>query len=203
MGFDSDHPRARGEVGKVGVAICSLDDMETLFDGIPLAQVSTSMTINSHRGDPAGAVRRGGRTPGRRSRAKLSGTVQNDILKEYIARGTYIYPPRPAMRIVTDLFAWCRTELPELDHHLHFRLSHSRGGLDGRAGSRLHAGRRHRLRRCRHRRRAWPWTISRRGFRFSSTRTATCSKRSPSIAPRGACGRTSCANASARAIRAR
>jgi methylmalonyl-CoA mutase N-terminal domain/subunit len=111
MGFDSDHPRARGEVGKVGVAICSLEDMETLFDGIPLDKVSTSMTINSTAAIllalyAAVAKRQGANLQ------KLSGTVQNDILKEYIARGTYIYPPRPAMRIVTDLFAWCRTELP-------------------------------------------------------------------------------------------
>ena len=111
MGFDSDHPRARGEVGKVGVAICSLDDMERLFQDILLAQVSTSMTINATAAIllclyVAVAKRQGA------DLRKLSGTVQNDILKEYIARGTYIYPPRPAMRIVTDLFAWCRTELP-------------------------------------------------------------------------------------------
>ncbi len=111
MGFDSDHPRARGEVGKVGVAICSLDDMETLFEGIPLARVSTSMTINSTAAIllalyAAVAQRQGANLK------ELSGTVQNDILKEYIARGTYIYPPGPAMRIITDLFAWCRTEMP-------------------------------------------------------------------------------------------
>jgi len=111
MGFDSDHPRARGEVGKVGVAICSLADMETLFEGIPLARVSTSMTINSTAAIllalyAAVAQRQGANLK------ELSGTVQNDILKEYIARGTYIYPPRPALRIITDLFAWCRTEMP-------------------------------------------------------------------------------------------
>src|SRR5579862_8125799 len=111
MGFDSDNPRALGEVGKVGVAICSIEDMETLFDGIPLARVSTSMTINSTAAILlalyAAVARRQGASP-----AELSGTVQNDILKEYIARGTYIYPPGPAMRIITDLFAWCRTEMP-------------------------------------------------------------------------------------------
>jgi len=111
MGFDSDHPRARGEVGKVGVAICSLVDMETLLEGIPLAQVSTSMTINATAAIllalyAAVAKRQG------TDLKELSGTVQNDILKEYIARGTYIYPPAPAMRIITDLFAWCRTEMP-------------------------------------------------------------------------------------------
>jgi methylmalonyl-CoA mutase N-terminal domain/subunit len=111
IGHDSDHPRAAGEVGKVGVAIDSLEDMEALFDGIPLDSVSTSMTINSTAAIllalyVAVAKRQGANLQ------KLSGTVQNDILKEYIARGTYIYPPRPAMRIVTDLFSWCRTELP-------------------------------------------------------------------------------------------
>jgi len=112
IGMDSDAPLAQGEVGKVGVAIDSLEDMETLFDGIPLEKVSTSMTINSTAAIllclyVAVAKKQGA------SLAKLSGTVQNDILKEYIARGTYIYPVRPAMRIVTDIFAWCRDHLPK------------------------------------------------------------------------------------------
>ncbi len=112
IGMDSDHPLALGEVGKVGVAIDSLEDMETLFDGIPLEKVSTSMTINATAAILlclyiAVAKRQGA------SLQKLSGTVQNDILKEYIARGTYIYPVRPAMRIVTDIFAWCRDHLPK------------------------------------------------------------------------------------------
>jgi methylmalonyl-CoA mutase N-terminal domain/subunit len=112
IGLDSDHPLALGEVGKVGVAIDSLEDMQTLFDNIPLEKVSTSMTINSTAAIllclyVAVAKKQGA------SLAKLSGTVQNDILKEYIARGTYIYPVRPAMRIVTDIFAWCRAELPK------------------------------------------------------------------------------------------
>ena len=112
IGMDSDHPLALGEVGKVGVAIDSLEDMEILFDGIPLEKVSTSMTINSTAAIllcfyVAVAKKQGA------SLAKLSGTVQNDILKEYIARGTYIYPVRPAMRIVTDIFAWCRDNLPK------------------------------------------------------------------------------------------
>jgi methylmalonyl-CoA mutase, N-terminal domain len=112
IGMDSDHPLALGEVGKVGVAIDSLEDMETLFEGIPLEKVSTSMTINSTAAIllclyVAVAKKQGANL------AKLSGTVQNDILKEYIARGTYIYPVRPAMRIVTDVFAWCRMDLPK------------------------------------------------------------------------------------------
>src|SRR5438067_815765 len=111
IGLDSDHPLALGEVGKVGVAIDSLEDMETLFDGIPLEKVSTSMTINATAAIllclyVAVAKKQGA------SLQKLSGTVQNDVLKEYIARGTYIYPVRPAMRIVTDIFAWCRDHLP-------------------------------------------------------------------------------------------
>jgi methylmalonyl-CoA mutase, N-terminal domain len=111
MGLDSDHPRAEGEVGKTGVAIDSIEDMRRLLDGIPLDRVTTSMTINAtaaillllyelvaeEQGVPASA---------------LGGTVQNDILKEYAARGTYIYPPKPSMRLITDLFAYCRDRVP-------------------------------------------------------------------------------------------
>jgi methylmalonyl-CoA mutase, N-terminal domain len=111
IGLDSDHPRSAGEVGKVGVAIDSLEDMETLLDGIPLERVSTSMTINSTAAILLALYVAVAKKQGA-DLHQLAGTVQNDILKEYIARGTYIYPPRPAMRIVTDLFAWCRTELP-------------------------------------------------------------------------------------------
>ncbi len=111
IGYDSDDPVAAGEVGKVGVAISSLEDMETLFDGIPLDKVSTSMTINA----PAAVLlamyvavgKKQGVDP-----AKLRGTVQNDILKEYIARGTYIFPPGPSMRLITDLFRYCHENIP-------------------------------------------------------------------------------------------
>jgi methylmalonyl-CoA mutase N-terminal domain/subunit len=111
MGYDSDEPIASGEVGKVGVAIDSLDDMRLLFDGIPLGEVSTSMTINA----PAAVLlllyqlvaEEHGVDPKR-----LTGTIQNDVLKEYIARGTYIYPPRESLRLVADTFAYCQTELP-------------------------------------------------------------------------------------------
>ena len=111
MGFDSDHPMAAGEVGKVGVAIDTLDDLRTLFDGIPLDDVSTSMTINA----TAAILLTGYQLVGAEravASSKLRGTIQNDILKEYIARGTYIYPPRPSMRIITDLFAYCAHEMP-------------------------------------------------------------------------------------------
>ncbi len=111
MGYDSDHAMSAGEVGRVGVAIDSIDDMEVLFDGIPLDRVSTSMTINSTAIIllalyVAVAKRRG------IGLETLSGTIQNDILKEYVARGTYIFPPRDSLRIVTDIFAWCERELP-------------------------------------------------------------------------------------------
>ncbi len=112
MGMDSDHPLAAGEVGRVGVAICSLADMERLFDGIRLDQVTTSMTINSTAAILLALYVLVAKRQGADLR-RLSGTIQNDILKEYIARGTYIYPPRPAMRIITDVFAWASTELPE------------------------------------------------------------------------------------------
>src|SRR5687767_5762725 len=111
MGYDSDHPLAEGEVGKVGVAIDSIEDMALLFDGIPLDRVSTSMTINATAVILLAlyiAVARRQNVPV----AKLSGTIQNDILKEYVARGTYIYPPRASLRIVTDVFSYCTRELP-------------------------------------------------------------------------------------------
>ncbi len=112
LGYDSDAPRARGEVGKVGVAIDSITDMETLLDGVPLDRVTVSMTINA----PAAillalllAVARRRGIPF----SKLGGTVQNDVLKEYAARGTYIYPPKPSMRLVTDVMAYCAREVPQ------------------------------------------------------------------------------------------
>ncbi len=114
MGYDSDDPIAHGEVGKVGVAIDSIDDMRTLFDGIPLGEVSTSMTINA----PAGLLmllyqlvaEEQGTPP-----EKLTGTVQNDVLKEYIARGTYIYPPKESLRLISDIFGYCATTMPRFN----------------------------------------------------------------------------------------
>src|SRR5690606_19220126 len=111
LGMDSDDPRAFGEVGRVGVAVSTLDDMRRLFDGIDQAAVTTSTTINA----PASILllmyqivaEEKGADP-----KKLGGTIQNDILKEYVARGTYIYPPRPSMRLVTDTFAYCAQNLP-------------------------------------------------------------------------------------------
>src|SRR6187549_1681403 len=111
MGYDSDHAMSAGEVGRVGVAIDSIEDMAQLLDGIPLDRVSTSMTINSTAIILLALYVAVARRQGVAASA-LSGTIQNDILKEYIARGTYIYPPRHSLRIVTDIFAWCERELP-------------------------------------------------------------------------------------------
>jgi methylmalonyl-CoA mutase, N-terminal domain len=111
MGYDSDHPLAAGEVGRVGVAIDSIEDMAALFDRIPLDKVSTSMTINATAIILLALYVAVGRRQGIGA-DKLAGTVQNDILKEYVARGTYIYPPRESLRIVTDIFAYCEREMP-------------------------------------------------------------------------------------------
>jgi len=112
IGYDSDHDLAEGEVGKVGVAIDSLHDMEALFDGITLQNVTTSMTINATGFILLSLYVALARRQGA-DLSRLSGTIQNDILKEYAARGTYIYPPKPSMRIITDIFAWCSAELPK------------------------------------------------------------------------------------------
>jgi methylmalonyl-CoA mutase N-terminal domain/subunit len=111
MGYDADHPLAEGEVGKVGVSISSLEDMETLLNGLPLTRISTSMTINATASILLALYIAVARKQGA-SICKLSGTIQNDILKEYIARGTYIYPPEPSMRIITDIFCYCAENLP-------------------------------------------------------------------------------------------
>ena len=111
IGFDSDHALSAGEVGRVGVAIDSVDDMATLFDGIPLDRISTSMTINATAIILFALYVAVARRQGVEA-AALAGTVQNDILKEYVARGTYIFPPRPSLRIVTDMFAFCEREMP-------------------------------------------------------------------------------------------
>ena len=112
MGYDSDHPRAAGEVGRTGVAIDSVEDMKRLLDGIPLDQVTTSMTINATAAILLLLYELVAEEQGISSE-NLGGTVQNDILKEYAARGTYIYPPKPSMRLVTDLFAYCRDRIPK------------------------------------------------------------------------------------------
>ncbi len=114
MGYDSDHPMAAGEVGRVGVAIDTVDDLAALFEGIPLDQVSTSMTINATAGILLAMYVVVGEESGV-PRSKLSGTIQNDILKEYIARGTYIFPAEPSLRLVADIFRFVRDEAMNLN----------------------------------------------------------------------------------------
>ena len=111
IGYDADDPIALGEVGKVGVSISSIEDMETLFNQIPLDKVSTSMTINAPAAVLLAMYIAVAKKQGVPSTA-LRGTIQNDILKEYIARGTYIFPPKPSMRLITDIFEFCRQEVP-------------------------------------------------------------------------------------------
>ena len=150
MGYDSDHPRSEGEVGKTGVAISSLADMELLFDGIPIDQVSTSMTING----PAvilyafyiAAAEKQGVTA-----EQLRGTVQNDILKEYMAQHAWCFPIEPALRLIVDCFEWSREARAAVEHDLHLRLPHPRSRRDGGAGAGVHARRRLHVRGARRR----------------------------------------------------
>jgi methylmalonyl-CoA mutase, N-terminal domain len=113
MGYDSDHPRSEGEVGKVGVAIDSLDDMRTLLAGLPLDKVTTSMTINSTAAVLLLLYELVAEEQGVSGHQIAGGTIQNDLLKEYIARGTYVYPPKPSMRVITDIFAYCNDNIPK------------------------------------------------------------------------------------------
>ena len=146
MGLDSDDPRSLGEVGRLGVAVDTLDDMAELFDGIDLADVSVSMTINA----PAivvmafflaNAQDRGV------DWGKLRGTLQNDILKEFHAQNEFVFPPEPHVRLVADVIEFCTQHVPQWNTRQHQRLPHPRGRLDGRAGAGLHPGRRLPLRR--------------------------------------------------------
>ena len=155
-GYDSDHPRVVGDVGKAGVAIDSVEDMKILFDGIPLDKMSVSMTMNGAvlpvlAGYIVAAEEQGV------SQDQLQGTIQNDILKEFMVRNTYIYPPEPSMRIVADIISYTADQHAEVQLDLDLRLPHARGGRDRRAGARVHPRRRARLRarraRPRHRRR--------------------------------------------------
>jgi hypothetical protein len=201
MGYDSDASIAQGEVGKVGVAIDSIDDMRRLFQGIPLDKVSTSMTINA----PASVLlllyqlvaEEQGVTG-----AQLNGTAQNDILKEYIARGTYIFPPKPSLRLVADTFAYCRAEIPKWNTISISGYTWPRPARR-RAGDRVHAGQRHRVRARGGRRRA-----GRRRLRAPAVlllRRAHHAARGDREVPRRAAdaGPGSCATSSARRIRSR
>ncbi|GAA3048710.1 hypothetical protein GCM10020000_31320 [Streptomyces olivoverticillatus] len=187
MGHDSDAPLASGEVGKVGVAVDSVEDMRVLFDGIPLGEVSTSMTINApaallllmyqlvaeEQGVPA---------------EHLTGTIQNDVLKEYIARGTYIFPPQPSLRLTADIFRYCRTELPRWNTISISGYHMAEAQRLARAGDRLHARERHRVRPYGRRRSAWTSTTSPRGSPSSSSPGRRCWRRSRSSARHAASG---------------
>jgi hypothetical protein len=146
MGMDSDHSLARGEVGRVGVAICSLADMERLFEGIRLEEVTTSMTINSTAAILLAFYVLVARRQGA-DLSKLSGTIQNDILKEYIARGHLHLPAAPGDANYHRRVRLDRARTAAVEQHFDLRLSHSRGGLDGGAGDCVHPGQRHRLHR--------------------------------------------------------
>ena len=143
-GYDSDHPRVTGDVGMAGVAINSIYDMRTLFDGIPLDRVSVSMTMNGAVLPVLALFIVAGEEQGVPPE-QLSGTIQNDILKEFMVRNTYIYPPAPSMRIVSDIFAYTIEEDAEIQLDLDLRLSHAGGRRDRRPRARLHARRRHRI----------------------------------------------------------
>ena len=140
-GYDSDHPRVAGDVGKAGVAVDSVEDMKILFDQIPLEEMSVSMTMNGAvlpilAGYIVAAEEQGV------SQNQLTGTIQNDILKEYLTRNTYIYPPEPSMRIVSDIIAYCSQPHAQVQHHQHQRLPHDGGGGELGTAVRLHARRR-------------------------------------------------------------
>jgi methylmalonyl-CoA mutase N-terminal domain/subunit len=186
IGYDPDHEFAEGEVGKVGVSIATLDDLDRLFDGIPLDRVSVSMTINATATillafTIALAKRRGV------AKDQLRGTVQNDILKEYIARGTYRFPIRPAMRLVTDLIGYCATDCRAGTRSRSPATTCAKRAAPPRRRSRSRSAMAARTSRtCSSA--ASTSTRSRRSSRSSSTRTTTSSKRSRSSAPRAACG---------------
>jgi len=201
MGYDSDHPRSEGEVGKCGVAISSLADMETLFGGIPLDQVSTSMTINGPAAIlfcfyVAAAEKQGVPI------AKLRGTVQNDILKEYMAQHAWVYPVEPALKVIVDMFEWGAKTHAAVEHDFDLRLPHSRSGRDRGAGARVHAGERFHVCRTRRRPRTRHRQLCGAAFPSSGTFTTTSSRRSPSCAPRAGSGPGTCASATKRNRRA-
>jgi methylmalonyl-CoA mutase N-terminal domain/subunit len=187
VGYDADDPMALGEVGKVGVSISSLRDMQILFDQIPLDQVSTSMTINAPAAILLAMYIAVAKRQGVETRS-LRGTIQNDILKEYIARGTYIFPPAQSMRLVTDVFHYCHTELPRWNtiSISGYHIREAAQPLSRRwlspwpmplPTSRLPC------------RQGWMWTSLPASFHSSSMPTTTSWRRSPSSAPPAACGR--------------
>ena len=201
MGYDSDHARSLGEVGREGVAVDSLADMETLFDGIPLGEVSTSMTINS----PAAILLAFYVCVGEQQgvpRERLRGTAQTDILKEYIAQKEWIFPPEPSMRLVVDMIEFCSgrcrccTRSRSPGYHIREAARPRRRSSRSRSRTGSPTSRRRSSA-------GSTSTTSRRGSRSSSTRISTSSRRSRSTARRGGSGRARCATGSARAASAR
>ena len=184
MGRDSDDPRAAGEVGRVGVAI---DSHRRHAPPAARAAARQDLDVDDHqrdRGDPALPLHRGRRGAGRPARASCAARSRTTSSRSTSRAGTYIYPPAPSLRLISDIFAFAQREVPQLEHHLDQRLPHARSGLRRHPGGRVHARRRHRLREGRRRRRGSTSTSSARSSPSSSTGTTTCSKRSPSSAPR-------------------
>ena len=196
MGYDSDAPEAEGEVGRVGVPISSLADMAVLLDGLPLGEVSTSMTINATAPILLALYVAAAEAQGV-PRRRISGTTQNDILKEYIARGTYIFPPRPSMRLVTDVFEFCAAELPKWNtisisgyhmreagataaQELAFTLADAIAYVEAAVERGLDVD-----------------DFAGRLSLLLRRLVASCSRRSPSSGSPAGCGRRSCASASA------
>ena len=197
LGLDSDDPRCLGR-GRADRGGDRHDRRHADRVRSDPARPGVDLDDDQRAGERAAAALRARRRgAGRAVAEQLRGTTQNDILKEYIARGNYIYPPTGAIRLTTDLFAYCHERIPTLEHDLDQRLPLPREGLLGRAGGRVHARQRDRLRPGGARRRARDRQSSRRGWRSSSTATTTSSRRWPSSAPRGGCGPRSCASASA------
>ena len=198
MGFDSDHPMAEGEVGRVGVAIDSVEDLAELFREIPLDRVSTSMTINATAAILLAMYIVAGEEQGV-PRTKLTGTVQNDVLKEYIARGTYIYPAGPSLRLVADIFRFVSDQGMSFNPDLDQRLPYAGGRRHRGAGGRVYSGQCVGVRAGLPWTRGSPWTASVPGCRFSLPATTTCSRRRPSSGRLGGCGPGWYESASARA----
>ena len=188
MGRDSDDPRARGEVGRVGVAIDSIEDMRALLDGLPLDKISTSMTINATAAILLCLYIAVAEEQRRRRAQALRGTIQNDILKEYIARGTYIYPPRPSLRLITDIFACCAREVPKWNTISISGYHIREAGCDAAQELAFTLADGDRLREGGASTPGSTSTRSARSSRSSSTCTTTSSRRSRSSAPRAACG---------------
>ena len=200
-GYDSDHELARGEVGKVGVPVSHLGDMRTLLDGIPLDADEHVDDHQRHGGVAARALRRRQPTSRARRATKLTGTIQNDIIKEYLSRGTYVFPPEPSLRLIKDTIVFTAQRDAEVEPDQRVLLSSAGGGSDAGAGAGLRAG--HRASRARRREglgRGRPRRLRRRSSgasRSSSTRGCGSSPRSARCAPSASCGTRSRPSATA------